>query len=41
LGDPETQPIMMRLKSDIADLCNQACEDRLSEQTLEWDQRKH
>ena len=39
-GDPETQPIMMRLKSDIADLCNQACEDRLSEQPLEWDQRK-
>jgi phosphoribosylamine--glycine ligase len=31
---------MMRLKSDIADLCNQACEDRLSEQILEWDQRK-
>ena len=25
-GDPETQPIMMRLKSDLADICEKACE---------------
>ena len=39
-GDPETQPIMMRLKSDLADLCFKACESNLSNQTLEWDKKK-
>ena len=39
-GDPETQPIMMRLKSDLAALCDQACDDNLIEQPLEWDSRK-
>ena len=39
-GDPETQPIMMRLKSDLASLCDQACDDNLIEQPLEWDSRK-
>ena len=38
-GDPETQPIMMRLKSDLADLCFKACESNLSNQTLEWDEQ--
>jgi Phosphoribosylamine-glycine ligase len=39
-GDPETQPIMMRLKSDLADLCFKACESDLSNETLEWDEKK-
>ena len=39
-GDPETQPIMMRLKSDLADLCFKACESDLSSETLEWDEKK-
>ena len=39
-GDPETQPIMMRLKSDLADICNKACEGKLENQTLHWDSRK-
>ena len=29
-GDPETQPIMMRLESDLADLCFKACESGLA-----------
>ena len=39
-GDPETQPIMMRLESDLADLCFKACESDLSNQTLEWNEKK-
>lgn len=38
-GDPETQPIMMRLKSDLVELCNAAIDNRLDEITPEWDQR--
>lgn len=38
-GDPETQPILMRLKSDLVDLCLAAVEKRLDEQTVEWDSR--
>ncbi|NNF66931.1 MAG: phosphoribosylamine--glycine ligase [Gammaproteobacteria bacterium] len=39
LGDPETQPIMMRLKSDLVDLCLAAAEGRLNEIRLDWDPR--
>lgn len=39
-GDPETQPIMMRLKSDLANICYKACEGKLENQTLDWDPRK-
>ena len=39
-GDPETQPIMMRIKSDLADLCFKACENDLENQIIEWDERK-
>lgn len=42
LGDPETQPILMRLKSDLCELLEAAVEDRLAEYAetnLEWDPR--
>ena len=38
-GDPETQPIMMRLKSDLVALCLAACDGKLSEQSIDWDSR--
>jgi phosphoribosylamine--glycine ligase len=38
-GDPETQPIMMRLKSNLADLCLAALDKNLSNITTEWDDR--
>lgn len=38
-GDPETQPIMMRLKSDLVELCNAAIDNHLDEITTEWDPR--
>ena len=36
-GDPETQPIMMRMKSDLSQLCYAAAINQLEEQALEWD----
>lgn len=38
-GDPETQPIMMRLKSDLVDLCLAALDKKLDSTTAEWDTR--
>jgi len=38
-GDPETQPIMMRLQSNLAELCLMASGGRLDEATIEWDKR--
>lgn len=38
-GDPETQPIMLRLRSDLVDLCLAACEGRLDQKDSEWDPR--
>ncbi|MCK5120398.1 MAG: phosphoribosylamine--glycine ligase [Methylococcales bacterium] len=38
-GDPETQPIMMRLKSNLADLCLAALDKNLANMTSEWDER--
>lgn len=38
-GDPETQPIMMRLKSNLADLCLLSTQGRLDEASIEWDER--
>jgi phosphoribosylamine---glycine ligase len=39
LGDPETQPILMRLKSDLTELCEAALAGRLNTVTAEWDPR--
>lgn len=39
LGDPETQPIMLRLKSDLVDLVDAAIDGRLDEVEAEWDRR--
>jgi phosphoribosylamine--glycine ligase len=35
-GDPETQPIMMRLKSDLFDLLDATVRGKLADQTIEW-----
>lgn len=35
-GDPETQPIMMRLQSDLVELCLQACKGQLDQATIEF-----
>ncbi|MDE2234868.1 MAG: phosphoribosylamine--glycine ligase [Gammaproteobacteria bacterium] len=39
LGDPETQPIMLRLKSDLVDLCEAALAGKLDKIKVEWDTR--
>ncbi len=39
LGDPETQPIMMRLDSDLLELCMAAIDGRLGERAPQWDSR--
>ncbi|HEX7156866.1 MAG TPA: phosphoribosylamine--glycine ligase [Burkholderiaceae bacterium] len=39
LGDPETQPIMMRLKSDFAELIEQAIDGRVQDVEAQWDRR--
>ena len=38
-GDPETQPIMMRLKSDLTVLCDAAIDGKLAGIDAEWDSR--
>jgi phosphoribosylamine--glycine ligase len=38
-GDPEAQPVMMRLQSDLIALCNAALDGRLDDQSAEWDPR--
>jgi len=38
-GDPETQPIMMRLKSDLTVLCDAAIDGKLATVNAEWDER--
>jgi phosphoribosylamine---glycine ligase len=39
MGDPETQPIMMRLKSDLVTLLEAAVEGKLDQVEAEWDRR--
>ncbi len=38
-GDPETQPILMRLQSDLVDLCLAACQGELASRSTQWDER--
>ncbi len=38
-GDPETQPIMMRLKSSLVELCSAAIDKKLAATTAQWDPR--
>ena len=38
-GDPETQPIMLRLQSDLVEMCLAACEGKLDQQESQWDER--
>ena len=38
-GDPETQPIMLRLQSNLVELCLSACKGELDKQDIEFDAR--
>jgi phosphoribosylamine--glycine ligase len=38
-GDPETQPILLRLESDLTELCDAALDKRLDEVVAKWDSR--
>ena len=38
-GDPEAQPVLMRLKSDLVDILDAVLDERLSEVNLEYDER--
>jgi len=39
MGDPETQPIMMRLQSDLAGICKATLDGTLGEMRADWDPR--
>ncbi|MDD7804009.1 MAG: phosphoribosylamine--glycine ligase [Endozoicomonas sp. (ex Botrylloides leachii)] len=39
LGDPETQPLLMRLKSSLTELCLKGATGKLENITVEWDKR--
>ena len=39
MGDPETQPIMARLNTDLVSLCEATINGRLSDQQADWDPR--
>ncbi|MFC3339472.1 phosphoribosylamine--glycine ligase [Paracandidimonas soli] len=39
LGDPETQPIMMRIKNDLTEVFAKAIAGKLDEAAIEWDRR--
>jgi phosphoribosylamine--glycine ligase len=39
LGDPETQPLLMRMRSDLPLLCQAALAGRLHEVAVQWDAR--
>lgn len=39
MGDPETQPIMMRLRTSLSDICLSTLNGSLAEQRIDWDPR--
>ena len=39
LGDPETQPILARMRSDLSGLCEAALDGRLADVQVDWDPR--
>ena len=39
LGDPETQPILMRLNSDLATLCDAVLDGHIADIDVVWDKR--
>lgn len=39
MGDPETQPIMMRMKSDLVNVLVAAADGKLGDADIEWDRR--
>ncbi len=39
MGDPETQPILARLKSDLVEICMATLDGSLAQQQAEWDSR--
>lgn len=39
MGDPEAQPILLRLKSDLSEIFEQALEGKLEDATIDWDRR--
>ncbi|RFA31455.1 phosphoribosylamine--glycine ligase [Alkalilimnicola ehrlichii] len=39
MGDPETQPIMLRLRTDLIDLCEAAVDGQLHKVSVDWDPR--
>ncbi len=38
-GDPETQPIMLRMQSDLVELCEAAIDGKLDQCSSHWDER--
>ena len=38
-GDPEAQPVLLRLRGDLVDVCRRALSGGLDEAALEWDPR--
>ena len=39
-GDPETQSVLPRMKTDLLDIMNAVVEEKLAQQTLEWSDKK-
>mgnify|MGYP003633360716 CR=1 FL=1 len=39
MGDPETQPILMRLQTSLSDICLSTLNGTLAEQSIDWDPR--
>ena len=40
MGDPETQPVLLRLETDLLDICDALLEQRLDQVRLKWDSQR-